>query len=518
MEIDYLVLGSGISALTFSALMAQRGNSVCILEAHEFAGGFGHTFKEGTGADAYHFNAQLHYVWDCGEGERVHRILKKLNLHESVPFIKYREDGFDKMQIPGFSLDIPGDYLLLEERLCRCFPQSRPAICHFLATIQKLAYLANHINKPSGSSQLSHWLKSIRNIPLLQFYGKTLQAVFDHFKLPKMAQSLLASQWPDFLLPPSHLSFYCWLILFDGYMRGAYYPKHHFEHVIDSLVTSVTSNNGTICYNQKVTQLHYKNKRICQVTAIDTNNPSQLTTYTARHVICNFDPKQAANMIGLDHFSGAIRRQLDYDYSCSNFVVYGAVKGIDLRDYGFGNWNVFHSEQTDINQVFNDMYYHFNYTKPAFAITTPSLVTDDPTGCPKGHQIFQLLTVANYSLFKDAKLRNQKTYLQYKKEIYTALLDVIEKRYVPNFREAVCFKMLGSPTTNESFCLAPEGNSYGSNMTPQNTRFNRLGFKTSIDNFYFCNASAGYAGFTQSFGNGARLYEYLTHDWVPNYV
>ncbi len=513
---DYLVLGSGLSALTFSALMAQRGHRVTIIEAHEFPGGFGHTFTEGSDKHAYHFNAQLHYVWDCGEGERVHRILKKLNLHEKVPFIQYNKNGFDHMRLPGFSLDIPNDYDLLNERMNQLFPKHHAAITAFLTAIQQLAFLANRMNKPSGSSSIKHAFKSHTKLPLLKFYGKTLQQVFDYFKLPRAAQSLLASQWHDFLLPPNQLSFYCWLILFDGYMRGAYYPKYHFEQVIQALVSCIESHGGQIIYNQKVTQFSLNKKNITAVTTVNMQEPTQLTEYTAKQVVCNFDPKQAAAMIGFQHFSSRLRQQLSYDYSCSNFVVYGAVKDIDLRDYGFGNWNIFHSEQININQVFDDMYYKSNYTKPSFAITTPSLVSDDPKGCPPGHQIFQLLTVANYNYFKDLKLRNQKDYLQQKKQIYNTMLDVIEKHYVPHFREHVCFKMLGSPTTNESFCFAPEGNSYGSNMTPQNTRLNRLGFKTSLNNFYFCNASSGYAGFTSSFANGARLYEYLTDDVVPN--
>jgi hypothetical protein len=57
------------------------------------------------------------------------------------------------------------------------------------------------------------------------------------------------------------------------------------------------------------------------------------------------DPKRAAAMIGMDKFSSAVRAKLDYDYSPSNFVAYCVVKGIDLRDFGFGRWNLFHSEQ-----------------------------------------------------------------------------------------------------------------------------------------------------------------------------
>ena len=59
MKPDYLIVGSGLSALVFGSLMAKSGKRVQMLEAHEYPGGYGHTF---TLAKKYKFNAQLHYV------------------------------------------------------------------------------------------------------------------------------------------------------------------------------------------------------------------------------------------------------------------------------------------------------------------------------------------------------------------------------------------------------------------------------------------------------------------------
>ena len=127
---DYLVVGSGLSALSFSALMAQKGKKVKIIEAHEYAGGYGHTFPQAK--EKYKYNAQLHYVWNCGEGQPVHNVLKKLNLHEEVTFQRYNEDAFDKMRMPGYSLDIPNDYELLGDRLGEMFPKEKNKIQAFL--------------------------------------------------------------------------------------------------------------------------------------------------------------------------------------------------------------------------------------------------------------------------------------------------------------------------------------------------------------------------------------------------
>lgn len=57
-----------------------------VIEAHEFPGGYGHTFEMRKKDNRYRFNAQLHYVWNCGEGETVNLFLKKLGLERKVTF------------------------------------------------------------------------------------------------------------------------------------------------------------------------------------------------------------------------------------------------------------------------------------------------------------------------------------------------------------------------------------------------------------------------------------------------
>ena len=114
MTTDYLIVGSGLSALTFGALMANSGKTVQILEAHEHPGGYGHTF---TMAKKYTFNAQFHYVWDCGEGHTVNKVLKKLGLDQEITFERYDPKGFDNMRMPGYALDIPSEPEELIQRL-----------------------------------------------------------------------------------------------------------------------------------------------------------------------------------------------------------------------------------------------------------------------------------------------------------------------------------------------------------------------------------------------------------------
>lgn len=508
MKTDYLIVGSGLSALVFGSLMSKSGKKVQVLESHEHPGGFGHTF---TMAKKYKFNAQLHYVWDCGEGQTVNRVLKKLNLDKQVTFERYDPDGFDHMRMPGYSLDIPSEPLELIQRLSDLFPENAQQIRKFILEVEKTSNGLKILTPPIIPTELFKHLAEVSSA--VMYLNSTLQNVFDKFKLPQETQTLLALQWPDFLLPPNQLSFYAWVILFTSYQKGAFYPTQHFESVINSLVNIIENNGGEVLLNLEVTDFIINQKTITGVKA--TNRITrQNYEFTAENIICNIDPQKAARMIGVEKFSNKVRKKLKYEYSPSNYMAYCVVKDIDLRDYGFGKWNTFHTGHRDLNEAFYQMYEKHDFSNPSFAITTPTLMTEHQRDCPEDCQIIEFLTVANYNYFKQLQQTNKKAYRQKKEEILNSILDVVEKNYIPDFRKYLVFKITGSPTTNERFCWCPKGNSYGSNLTPQNMGLGRLNYETSLQNFYFCNASSGYPGFAATFWTGARLYQQLSGDVI----
>ncbi|MGB3788772.1 MAG: NAD(P)/FAD-dependent oxidoreductase [Phormidesmis sp.] len=508
MKTDYLIVGSGLSALVFGALMANAGKRIQVLESHEYPGGFGHTF---TLAKKYTFNAQLHYVWDCGEGHTVNRVLNRLGLDKEITFERYDPDGFDHMHMPGYSLEIPSDTHQLIERLTSLFPESAPSIEAFIHEVQKVRAGLKLLSPPvQPLNVLQHAPEAATT---LRYLNSTLQDVFDSFQLPEAAQTLLALQWPDFLLPPNQLSFYAWVVLFTSYQEGAFYPTQQFEAVINALVKTIESNGGEVLLNQEVVNFSVTDRTVTGVQAIHRST-HETRDFAADTIICNMDPKRAAKMIGLGKFSKAIRKKLNYDYSPSNFMAYCAVKDLDLRDYGFGKLNTFHAEQPNLNTAFEQMYNHNDFSQPSFAITTPTLMSETHRDCPEDCQIIEFLTVANYDYFQSLLQMSRKAYTQKKEEILNRILDIVEENYVPNLREHLVFSVTGSPTTNERFCNCPSGNSYGSSLTPQNMGLGRLTHHSSLKNFYFCNASSGYPGFAPTFWTGALLYQRLSGDVI----
>ena len=248
-----------------------------------------------------------------------------------------------------------------------------------------------------------------------QHLNSTLQDVFDKFQLPQAAQTLLALQWLDFLLPPNQLSFYAWVALFRGYQAGAYYPTQHFEQVINSLVKVIESKGGQVLLNHEVTNFRLVDRTVTGVEAMNLTT-HQIQEFTGDTVICNIDPQRSAKMIGMEKFTKKVRRKLEYEYSASNYMVYCVVKDLDLRDYGFGKWNLSHTGDTDLNVAFDRMYNQNDFSNPSFAITTPTLLTDSSGDCPADCQIVEFLTVANYAYFKQLRESDPKAYRQKKRD------------------------------------------------------------------------------------------------------
>ncbi len=506
---DYLVVGSGLAGLSFAALMAHAGRRVVVLEAHEHAGGYGHTFDVG----GYRFNAQLHYVWNTAPERTVGRVLARLGLAEALPFVPLDPNGYDHMRIPGYALDIPCDPVELGRRLRALFPGHHRAVDGFLDDLRWTDDGLEALPSSLAGFRPRHgrgYLQVLRN------RDATLQDVFDRHALPAEAQALLALQWPDFLLPPNQLSFLAWVKLFAGYGRGASYPRGHFHAVVDALVRVIEAAGGEVRLQRKVTRFLFDGGRVSGVRVEPTDTSGVGTgvfeDLAADRVICNMDPRQAAEMIGLDRFPTRVRSRLQYTYSPSSFVAYCGVKDLDLRAHGFGAWNVFHAESPDLNGAFEAMYERGDYARVSFAMSTPTLISDLPGAAPPGHQILELLTVANHGRFQEARLGLGKTYREEKQRVLDAMLDVIERDYVPSIRDHLTVHLTGSPTTSERFVRAPAGNSYGSSMTPRQVSRDRLDHRTGIPGLWFCNASAGFAGFAGTFWTGAHLYETLSGD------
>jgi all-trans-retinol 13,14-reductase len=503
---DTVIIGTGMAALTLGSLLADSGQRVCMLEAHDTPGGYVHTFTYGE----FSFCSQIHYIWGCGQGDRVWRFLQKLGLHEDIAFEPLDPDGYDHVILPdGKRVAIPYGYDRLANNIDAAYPGEGARVRAFTNILDRLTAEVSQV-----PPDLKWWqLPAIgwRSQTLIRYLRATLQQVFDECGLSRESQAVLIANAGNFMCPPKDLSILAYNGLFSGYNRGAYYPRKHFKHLTGRLADFITSHNGChIYYEQEVMSFAASGDRIESVQTRDGK------VFKASTIICNGDPQKMAQVIGLEKFPRSFHKPLKYEYSQTALTVYLGLKGIDLRDHGFGKHNTWHLEQWDMNQTWAEEMRQ-DWSRPWVFMATPSLHTNEPGTTPPGGQILELATTANYDYFRDLRNRDIRAYRKQKKEVEDKLIDIVEQHHVPNLRKHIVLHVAGSPTTNEDFCWAPRGHSYGQHLTPINMGLGRLKARTPWKNFYWCNAASGYPGVNGTIGTGISLYMQLTGDrfWNP---
>ncbi len=504
-DFDDLVIGAGMAGLSVASLLANAGRRVLVVEAHDVPGGYAHTFSVGQ----YRFCAQVHYIFGCGQGETVDRLLTRLGVAERVPFVRLDPEGFDHVVIAGDRYRVPNGLPKFRERLLRRFPAWRAPILRYFELVTKVA---DELDRTDDlPDRLSLWtvLRSAhRYRHVLRHARSTLGDVYDAIGMPKLLRAILAGQCGDYLLPPRDVSFLLHVALVSGYDRGAYYPRHHFSRLVDTLADTLRGRPGcALLLEQEVSRIHVEGGR---VTGVSTRTGQR---FTARRYISNVDPRRTAALAGEHHFRRDAGR-LRYEYSAGTFTMYLAVKGLDLREHGFGSFNVWHYPHEDLDRLYDDQLVRHDLSNPWLFLSTPTLHTDEPGLCPPGHQLLHVATCCDHARFAALRARDRRAYNREKKRLTDTILDILEARYVPGLRERLALRITGTPATNERFCRAPAGNSYGAALVPENVTVARRPYRTSLDNLWMVNATAGLPSVAGAIGAGARLYRELTGDVV----
>ncbi len=506
---DYVFIGTGNSALTCAALLANAGKRVCMLEAHDIPGGYAQSFTMGE----YKFCAQVHYTWGCAPGKQIHEFLKKIGLDKKITFNLLDTDCYDRMVMPdGKKVKIPYGFDKLVDNVEAAYPGQRAPMEKFVRVMQNI----RRESRILPERQIKWWeiiTKGWQAPTLLKLWarGATLQDVFNDCGLSKEAQAVLIANDGDMFAPPNQLSIFSYTALFGGYNTGAYYPTKHFSYVIDTYAKFITDHPGCdIFYETPVTKITV-NKEQGTVSGVECADGK---VFTAGTYICNADPQHTANnLIGKEYFPTNYQKRLGYKYSPAGMMIYIGLKpGFDLRKYGLGNFNTWHLEQWDMNTMWKEQLEDHNYTKPWFFISTAALHTNVHGDTPEGCQNIEIATLASYDYFKKLQAKSYVEYNKEKMKLADRLLDLVEKYYVPDLRKHIAVKTIGTSTTNEDFITAPYGNAYGAHLIPKQIGLMRLKAATPFPNFFWCNATSGWAGFHGTCGTGMSLYMDLTGD------
>jgi len=497
LDCDDLVMGSGMAGLAVAARLAHAGRRVIVVEAHDAPGGYAHTFDLGP----YRFCAQVHYIFGCRPGGSVHALLEDLDLIDQVPFIELDPDGYDHIVVAGDRYRVPSGWETYRDRIVGLFPDEARGLHRYFHVV---GALANELSNLPGSIGLRDILSAPLRFPrLIRMRRWTLARLFDELELSARVRTILAGQCGDYLLPPSQVSLLLHATLVTEYGSGAFYPRQHYSHLVDSLVDRIATQPGChVLLEHEIDRIEVDGDR---VTSVHATNGRVLR---AHRFISNMDPRATVGLAEAKAFPKSFVRGIPDDYSYGGISLYLGLKDIDLRDFGFGSFNVWSYPHDDLDRIYADQGERNDLSDPWLFMSTATLHSDEPGLAPPDCQTLQVATLASYSEWSALRDKDPRAYRREKKRVREHLLDVIEERFVPGLRDHIDVFALGTPTTNERFVHAPRGNSYGAALTPEHVNTSRRP-QQALENLWLVNATAGWPSVAGTVSSGRRLVHQL---------
>jgi all-trans-retinol 13,14-reductase len=499
MKYDYVIIGAGIGGIFTGALLSQTGQSVCILEQHTEPGGYGHSFKR----KGYIFCAELHYIWNCGPDEDCGYIFRRLGIEHNTTFSPLNPECFDRFDFPGFSYKLKKGFDKNINCLSKDFPGHLSSIKRYYDIIGKLHDEMKAL--PPSLSFYSILPKFYRFRNIIKYRNWTTQDLFNSLDFPLELQSILAGQSGNLLVSPERASLLVHSAMVTGLDRGACVPEKSYKHIFDTLSDYIDSHsNCKVILGTEIVKLKNDQKK---VTGVISKSGKE---FSGKWFIYNGDPTLLKNLISNDCLNKSFNKKISYDYSPSAFTIYLGLKSLNLKDYGFGSWNVWHYSDPNINNVFKKQLNENNYNDPSLFISTPTLHRGTNTIAPQGCDQMVICTLCNYNYFETLYNKSREIYIQEKKRITEIILDKIRSQYINDLYDHIDLSISGTPLTMERFVFAPKGNSYGADLTPSNYKLGKVDYRTPISNLFLIGATAGIPSFAGGVHFAGLLYEKLT--------
>lgn len=504
---DYVILGAGLGGLSAAACLTRQGYRVVVLEKHYLPGGCCHTFDYGD----YRFCADVHYISQCQPGQSIGQFLNYIE--RDVEFNSLDPNCIDRVITPEVDFAIPLGWETFRTRLLAAFPDEADAINRYCDEISQLHREMHTLVRDIRwyDQKWSDWLKLPKYWHLFSRRNWTLQDLYDQVGLSPKLQALLAGQSGDYALPPNQIALITHTALVWDYSEGAYYPKHHFKHLVDTIVEAITEGGGVVHYSMPVEHIDVRDRTVQSVTA------GNVTYQADRAYISDLDPKLTVQLM---HNSNAIStkerdRLTHYEYSASAFNLYlGLDSRFDPTRYGIGNWNIWYYPTGDLNRAYQQQL-EGNLHHPWIFLSCPTLKSTEPGMAPEGHHVLEIATVCPYQPFKDLHEGDRAAYKAKKREIYQSIMSSV-RDLIPDIDAYTRMKVYGTPTTSEYYLGQPQGNIYGAKLIPHQVGLNRLGYATELPNLFLVGASAGYPSVPGVIGNGMDVVELITGQSVWN--
>lgn len=494
---DTIIIGSGVGGLSAAIILARAGQKVLVLEQHDVPGGWCHSFY----LNGHRFTPGVHYVGLLEKGQSTSKLYKALGIAGDLTFFRMKPSAYEHAYIGEERFDFPGNFDELVTSLIEKFPKEEKNIKKYLNLVRNVSAELQLLPNVEGFWQ--HLTIPYRTKHMGKYALFSLKRVIDwHIKDP-LLKKILNIQFGDHGLAPAKASFPLHCAVMDHYFHGGFYPCGGGAAIVKAMTTTIKKHDGVVKTQQSVKKILLEGNKRKTAIGVELECGQQLY---ADRIISNADPNITyQKLIGEENLSKRLQKKLSKTkYSCTSLMLFLTV-AMDVRAAGIDSGNIWLMPNEDMDKVYERMMRPDITNDDAIEGMFISCTTlKDPSSFDGKHHSIEAITYLDYDIFekfKDEKEPRSKEYLQFKELLTEKMLKTLEQ-VLPNIREHIIHKELGTPITNEYYINTTKGSVYGTEK--KLTQIGPFAYKakSEIKNLYLCGASivshgvagAGYSG------------------------
>jgi phytoene dehydrogenase-like protein len=498
-EYDTIVIGSGAGGLSAAICLAKEGQKVLVIEQHDVPGGWCHSFY----LDGHRFTPGVHYIGLMDKGQSTSVLYEGLGIANDLVFFRMNPKGFEHCRIGDERFDYPANYEDLVTNLSERFPKERKNIAAYLKLIRNVSSQLELI--PKVKTLWDHITIPFRTKHMGKYALFSLKRVINwHIKDP-LLKKILNIQFGDHGLSPAKASFPLHAAVMGHYFSGGFYPMGGGGAIIKAMTKGLKSKKGQIRTSAKVSRILLKGTNKKTAIGVQLESGEQLF---AKRIISNADPGITyLDLIGKENLSKRLIKKLEKTtYSCTSLMLFLTVD-MDLRKAGLDSGNIWLMVEGDMDQVYEEMMHPEILAADEFPGMFVSCTTmKDPSSFNGKHHTIEAITYIDYESFRkfeDEHFERSEAYLAFKEQLMNKMIRTLEK-VIPNVRNHIIQKELGTPITNRHYINSSNGSVYGTEK-----KFRQIGPfsfkpKSEIKNLYLCGASIASHGIAGASYSGVQ--------------
>jgi len=404
--------------------------------------------------------------------------------------------------------DLPGYLKILKTS----FPGDGAAIDGIFADMKGLADEVGRLSSASGPPDMASFPT---NFPLLfKNFNRTWGAMLDERVQNPKLKGIISGLWGYFGLPPSKLSTFYYALPLIGYLEGGgFYPIGTSQKISDAFAGIIKKNGGEVKLNTRVERILTRDHAAVGVRTADG------AEYRARAVISNANAPDTFGRMMPDEkefLKDLLARMDKSSISYSSFLVWLGLKTDLVRKAGLKESEIFYNTGYDVEADYQTALRGGLPDDPGFGLTVYDNLYAGAS--PKGKNTLNIIVAQGYDYWKkyetDYFYGNKDAYTKEKMRLADALIDRVEKLFLPGLRKSIEVVEAATPLTNLRFTSHPRGAIYGWDQTVDNSGQRRFPQKTPVKNLYLAGAWTfpGH-GYGACIPSGLSCFAQVMADW-----